>query len=904
MPHENPVMTFTDRVVPRARGRRSLVAAAAWLQGYVILGGLVSLWAWIADRPRLGDWDNNGITIQPNTTVAAIAAGLGVLLLLRGLRRAAAALGALVALIGATALFQHVSGVDLGIDTLLMFGRTWGRQGVLSPGRMGPPAATSWTLLGLAIVLAARPSGAPTRRIAPMLGVITASLSGLALIGYLYGVSSLYAIPTLTIIALQAASFILAASLGLLLAVPEHGLVRVLAEDSPGGVLARRAVPAILSVPVLVGLLRVVGERAALYDSAFGSAVRTLLEVLLLLALVWWTASAVDRHARQRAEVAAELAASRRQLEEELADTRLLQRLSSELIAEDESAPTLYERVVDAAVRIMRSDFASLQVLEAGRPVGAELRLLAFRGFDTRGASFWEWVRADSESVCGAALRERRRIVVTAVEECAWLAGTEHLRVYREQRVRAVQSTPLVSRSGVLVGVLSTHWTGRYEPTERQLRLLDILVRQAADLLERRQAEDLRRALLEKERAARADAERAGRLKDEFLATLSHELRTPLNAVIGWSQILKLDVLDSARVRAAAEVIERNGRVQAQLISDLLDVSRIISGNMRLDLRPIALPEVMASALESIMPAAEAKGVRLQNVMQPVAEPIIADPARLQQVIWNLLSNAVKFTPRGGTVVVNLAKVASHLEFRVTDTGEGIPTEFLPHIFERFRQADASASRAHSGLGLGLAIVKQLVELHGGTVRAASEGPGRGATFVIELPLAGHRELEAVRALAPGDAARAQAEAGRPADVRLDGLRVLVVDDEPDALAMVRRLLEAGGAAVSAAASSETALDTLMRETFDVIVSDIGLPRRDGYELIMAVRARGIRTPALALTAFAREDDRRTAFRSGYQAHSAKPLEPGALLATVASLAGRGRPSGNADVPREPEPVA
>jgi CheY-like chemotaxis protein/two-component sensor histidine kinase len=310
-------------------------------------------------------------------------------------------------------------------------------------------------------------------------------------------------------------------------------------------------------------------------------------------------------------------------------------------------------------------------------------------------------------------------------------------------------------------------------------------------------------------------------------------------------------------------------------------MSRIVSGKMRLEIERVDLPTAIASAIESIRPAADAKDIRIERVIDPDARAIQADPGRLHQIVWNLLSNAVKFTPPRGRVEVALARVETHVEIRVTDTGEGIAAEFLPHVFERFRQADASPARSHGGLGIGLSLVKQLAELHGGRVRAASSGPGKGSTFVVELPLAARSENTPVEPRAtPAPAARATS-------VRLHGIRVLLVDDEPDAVVVVHRLLEEHGARVVTATSSDEALVLLDREAFDVLVSDIGMPIRDGYALIAEVRARGLAIPALALTAFARAEDRVRALDSGYQAHVAKPVQSAELLAAVATLVDR-----------------
>jgi PAS domain S-box-containing protein len=404
--------------------------------------------------------------------------------------------------------------------------------------------------------------------------------------------------------------------------------------------------------------------------------------------------------------------------------------------------------------------------------------------------------------------------------------------------------------------------------------------------------------LLESERHARQEAERASRVKDEFLATLSHELRTPLNAILGWALLLR------ERAEAAAggvvadgvfdefveglEVIQRNTRVQTQLIEDLLDMSRITAGKLRLDVQQVDVADVVKAAVASVRHAAEAKGIRLQVVLDPLAGPVRGDPARLQQCVWNLLTNSVKFTPKGGKVQVALERVNSHLEVCVTDSGEGITPQLLPHLFERFRQGDASTTRQHGGLGLGLSIVKHLIELHGGSVRAKSPGPGQGSTFCIELPLmVVHAPADEGHRTHP----RAQVATSWSDLPSLDGIIVLAVDDEPDALNLVRRVLEGCGAQVLTAVSAREALEMVMAERPHIIISDIGMPDEDGYEFIRKVRAlaaaQGGRTPAAALTAFARAEDRTRALRAGYQTHVAKPVEPAELTAVVASLAAR-----------------
>ncbi len=412
----------------------------------------------------------------------------------------------------------------------------------------------------------------------------------------------------------------------------------------------------------------------------------------------------------------------------------------------------------------------------------------------------------------------------------------------------------------------------------------------AKEIRQRQRAEEERAQLLVQEQKARAEAENLNRLKDEFLSTVSHELRTPLNAILGWSQILRTNRVDEATMNRALETIERNARSQAQLIDDLLDISRIITGKIRLNVQTVELLSVIEAAIDTVRPAADAKNIRLQSVLDPAAGPVLGDSERLQQIVWNLLSNAIKFTPKRGRVQVCLQRINSHVEIVVTDTGQGISAEFLPYVFERFRQADSSITRSFGGLGLGLAIVRQLVELHGGTVHAESPGEGQGATFTVKLPLMaiGPKAIEPERV-------HPAAGGSVPFDCspRLDGLRILIVDDDADIRALLIYTLEVCGAEVMAAASADEAISVLTASStpMDILISDIGMPDEDGYALLRRVRAlepeNGGRIPAIALTAYARTQDRRAALLAGFQSHVAKPVEPAELIAVIANLAGR-----------------
>jgi signal transduction histidine kinase/CheY-like chemotaxis protein len=398
-----------------------------------------------------------------------------------------------------------------------------------------------------------------------------------------------------------------------------------------------------------------------------------------------------------------------------------------------------------------------------------------------------------------------------------------------------------------------------------------------------------RQELLERERSARDQAERLSALKDEFLATLSHELRTPLNAILGWAGMLQRGVKDEATMKRALETIERNARAQGQLIDDLLDMSRIISGTVRLDVQTVDPARIVEAALGTVHPAAAAKMIALRADLGRDAGAlpleVRADPGRLQQVLWNLLANAVKFTPPGGSVQVLLGRDGNDAVIRVIDSGIGIAPDFLPHVFDRFRQQDASITRQHGGLGLGLSIAKQLVELHGGTIAVDSAGAHTGATFTVRLPLA-HRPA----AVAAAAGVRPSAPAAPRELADLSGLRVLVIDDAPDTLDVLEQILAVSGAATMTAPGAGAALALLEHEVPDVIVSDVGMPEVDGFELMRRIRRRAATAdiPAIALTAFTRQDDRDKALQAGFTDYLAKPVEPAALAEAIRRVAARG----------------
>ncbi|QYG06992.1 ATP-binding protein [Janthinobacterium sp. PAMC25594] len=546
-------------------------------------------------------------------------------------------------------------------------------------------------------------------------------------------------------------------------------------------------------------------------------------------------------------------------------ETRVLELLNNTgaALASTLDLPALLQETVDAATRISGARFGVFYYDEAGEalPSARAVNGLSLRQADTVAAELRQ----------GPAMREND--LLAAPDASA--DGAPPL--------RSCLSLPVSSRSGLLLGrlLLGHPQAGMF--SARSERIVSAIAAQAAVALDNtrlyaaatRAAEE-RKVLLDSEREARAEAERTNQLKDDFLATLSHELRTPLSAILGWAQVLRRGTRDQADLHRGLQSIERNARAQAQLIEDLLDMSRITSDKVLLDLQPLAPASVIASAIETLRPAADAKHIAIHSSIASDAGSIMGDPGRIQQVIWNLLSNALKFTPQGGRVDIGVRREASRLAITVADNGVGIKKDFLPHVFDRFRQADASTTRRHGGLGLGLAIVKHLVEQHGGTVTASSAGDMQGASFTVRLPL--------------GAPAAARQAGGAPsASPDLRGVRVLLVDDEADARELTERILRDHHAEVHGAASVAQALQLLEQVRPHVLVSDIGMPDADGFDLLAQIRAHAspdaARLPVLALTAFAQPQDRQRALASGFQAWVSKPLDPAELLTTVAQLA-------------------
>ncbi|HET6975735.1 MAG TPA: PAS domain S-box protein [Pyrinomonadaceae bacterium] len=485
-----------------------------------------------------------------------------------------------------------------------------------------------------------------------------------------------------------------------------------------------------------------------------------------------------------------------------------------------------------------------------------------------------------AEEVLGKHVNEWRFVFTDDVDAVALVTNRQREGV----EVQGVTRNRNYTRQG---SILYCEWYNSVLRDERG-KLVSVLSL-VLDVTARQSAEEERAASLVRERDARRHAEEADRLKDEFLATLSHELRTPLTSILGWASMIRNGEVEGPNASRAIETIERNARSQARLIDDLLDVSRIITGNLRLDLHPLNLAPIVDAALDALRPTADVKGMKLQTRFEPSQCLVKGDPNRLRQVIWNLLSNAIKFTPRGGSVNIELASVESTARLTVSDTGDGIEPEFLPYVFDRFRQAEGSISRKQGGLGLGLAVARHLVELHGGTIHAASDGFGKGSVFTVDLPLAQERRDPSRAEERRKEVERRRSRSGA---IRLDGVHVLLVEDDDDSRRLLGTMLKRYGARVTSTKSAAEALNVFESELPDVLISDIGMPDQDGYEFMRKLRAmpaeKGGNTPAIALTGYASRKDRERALNSGYQQHMAKPIEQADMIKAIAALVGRG----------------
>ncbi len=577
----------------------------------------------------------------------------------------------------------------------------------------------------------------------------------------------------------------------------------------------------------------------------------------------------------------------RRKAQDELLERTNLATLSSDIgiaLNRREDLQDLLKHCTDALVEHLDIAFARIWTLDKS---GKILELQASSGLYTHLDGDHSRVRVGQYKI-GKIAEERQPHLTNNVSDDPRVSDKKWA---KREKMASFAGYPLIVEDK-LVGVLCAF--SRNILTEAMTESMAAVSNTIANAIERKQIEEERQNLLVSERDLRRGAEEANRMKDEFLATLSHELRTPLSSILGWARMLKEKQLSGEQAERAIETIERNAKSQAQLIEDVLDVSRIISGKMRLKVQPLDLSVVIESAIDAVRPAVEAKNITLQRVIDSHVM-IAGDADRLQQIVWNLLSNSIKFTPKQGRVQIKMERVNSHVKITVADSGIGIEPETLPYVFERFRQSDSSTTRSHSGLGLGLAIVRHLVELHGGTVHALSGGLNQGSVFTVTFPLIAVRSKKVPLRMELEDAENIQPAASEniaficPREIK--GLRILLVDDEPDTREILMFVFEKCDGYAKSAASVSEALEAIKADKFDVLVSDIGMPERDGYDLIKSIRElspeQGGQIPAVALTAYARVEDRMRVLSAGFQMHVPKPVEPAELLAVVASLAKR-----------------
>jgi len=642
--------------------------------------------------------------------------------------------------------------------------------------------------------------------------------------------------------------------------------------------MARRVLPAAVGVLSLLGWLRLEGERAGFYDTAGGVALMVVGTLIFFATLIAWNARALERVEDERARLIREQGA-RAQAEAAERRAAFLAQASAALSASLDYNSTLKSVPALAVPRL--ADWCALSSLD---PEGTVRQLAVAHVDPAKEELAWEMEKRYPASL--SAPYGPGRVIRTGAPELvgdipdplleAVAQDEEHLRILRALGVTSYMAVPLIAR-GQTLGAIAFGAAG----SGRRFGRDDLTV--AEELAHRAALAADNARHYEAEGRARAAAEAASRAKDAFLATVSHELRTPLSPILAWSRMLRQGTLGEEKARRALEAIERCARSQAQLVEDLLDVSRIITGKLRLDVRPVPLAPVVQAAVEVVRPAAEAKGLELQVVLDAEVGTVTGDPERLKQVVWNLASNAVKFTPKGGRVEVRLERVDGRVEITVRDSGQGIRPEFLPHIFQRFEQADSTSTRAHGGLGLGLAIVRHIVELHGGTVHAESPGEGQGAVFTVALPLAVAQTAGEVERRPPKRSAPASQHGSAP----LDGLRVLVVDDEPDNNEVVGTLLSSCGAEVRLAGSARQAVEMLREWKPDVLVTDIAMPDQDGCDLLATIRSQEgepAEILAVALTAYASKEDRIRLLSAGFQAHVVKPVDATELTAVVESL--------------------
>jgi len=819
--------------------------------------GSAALLGWILNVDFLKRIHPALVTMKANTAVCLILISTSLLLLRNpsppnGRRRLAQFFAVLVALIGFLTFVEHVSGWNLRIDQLL-FTETVKEAGQSFAGRMGVAASIIFPSLSFAVLFL----DARTRRwfrVSNIAVLMVVAITVLVFLYYFYGIER-DPIGLYFTIAFHTVVAFLSLCGAILLMRPERGLVAILLGNSPGGVVARRMWP-ILLIVVLLGWVRTMGRGSGWFGAAFGTAVFVLLILLLLVILIWWTAVSLDRTDRERRQ----------------AERRL---------------DVLFR--VSELVRTLRDPYELSYAVAETVGVELDLRRCLFNETDVEGDL--EIVHRDycdrSESVAGihhisdyssvtSEAMVRGEAVINCDSKTDPRTAADYKRSYAPTGERAYVAVPLM-RDGRWVASLWASDDRPREWTKEEVSLLRSVAERTWTAIEKLRAEAERERLLQSEQEARDVAERANRLKDEFLATLSHELRNPLNVILGYSELfLRMpEIAESSSLQKMAEALRRNARSQSQLINDLLDLSRLQRGKVSLNQETVSLAAIIDNAVETVRAEAATKGVDIHMNVADQFLLIDGDRLRLQQIAWNLLNNAVKFTPAGGSIDIGLNREQRDAVLVVKDTGEGIDPSFLPHVFEMFRQADGSKSRRHGGMGIGLALVQQLVQLHGGTIAAESEGTNKGSRFTIRLPLTKEPAGHGASAIATPLALTA-----------LAGTDFLVVDDSEDTTAMLDQLLKLSGANVTTATNGADALRIASEREFDVILSDISMPEMDGFEFLHRLRQIHGREhiPVIAITGFGRSGDVERARAAGFHSHLTKPLNIDALAAVLEPL--------------------
>jgi signal transduction histidine kinase/CheY-like chemotaxis protein len=816
--------------------------------------------------------------MKANTAVCLMLVAVSVLLLGDSSappvkRRIGQVCAAIVALVGLSTLSQHLFGWNLGIDQLL-FHESREEAGLSFPGRMGVAASLNFSFLGLSLSFFDARSKR-WFRVSHFSVLMVVVITLLVFLYYFYGIERSERVGIYFTIALHTVIAFLSICTAIFLSRPERGLVSTLLGNSPGSVVARRMWPALLLI-ILLGWIRTIGHTEHWFGHAFGTASFVVAVLLLFSGLLWWTAVSLNRTDRER-------------------------RLANLAMRESEARLTILVRVSEL-IRTLHDPYElSYAVAET---VGRHLNVRRCLFNETDVARDLEIVHRDycdgAESVAGehrisdyssvSTLDMQRGITVVNVDsKIDPRTAADYQRSYEATGERAYVAVPLM-REGHWVASL---WVSDDKPrewTKDELSLLQTVAERTWTAIEKLRAEDQREQLLQREQEARDAAEKANQLKDEFLATLSHELRNPLNVILGYSELLLRlpEIQQSMRLTRMADALRRNAQSQSQLINDLLDLSRLQRGKISLNHEPVSLAAIIDNAVETVRADASAKGVDLRLNVGDQLLLVDGDRLRLQQIAWNVLNNAVKFTPSGGSIEISLSSDIDRGVLVVKDTGQGIDPRFLPHVFEMFRQADGSNRRRHGGLGIGLALVKQLVQLHGGSITAESDGPGEGARFTVRLPLMRDRELVAIGS-----------SAGAVELNLLSETSFLIVDDSEDTIAMLTDLLKVSGANVRTATNGADALRIAEDNEFDVILSDISMPEMDGFEFLQRLRQINGRehVPVIAITGFGRSGDIERARAAGFYSHLTKPLNLQALAEVLKALAQSksNRPDPNVD---------